>query len=106
VKRVLLLAVSFVLFSGFTLQWDAPTKYVDGTNIVGKTIYYDAWADGAKFVTRGTTTSAVVPDPGSGVAHLYEVAAIVDNVASAKAGFNWTSPLAQPAGPANLRMLP
>jgi len=106
-KRIVLLAIAFVLFSGFTLQWDAPTMYVDNTVIpVSKVIFYDAWVDNAKFLTRGTATSIVIPAPGSGVTHLYEVAAVVDNVSSARAGFQWTSPLEQPLNPVNLRVVP
>lgn len=105
-KRLLILLAAFVLFSGFTFQWDAPTTYVGGAPIVGKTIYYDAWDNNVKFLNRGTATSVTLPAPGSGVAHLYEVAAVVDNVSSARAGLNWTSPLEVPAGPGNLRVVP
>jgi len=106
-KRILLLVATFVLFSGFTLQWDAPTTYTDNTVIpASKTIYYDAWVDNARFLTRGTATSFAIPAPGSGVTHLYEVAAVVDNVSSARAGYTWTSPLEQPLNPVNLRVAP
>lgn len=107
-KKILVLLALFVATTSFafTLSWDAPTTYVDGSPIVGKTIFYDAWADGAKFLTKGTATSVALPAPGSGVTHLYEVTAIVDNVSSARAGFNWVSPLTQPGGPANLRVAP
>ena len=105
-KRLMMLLGMFLLFSGFTLQWDAPTTYVDGTPLTGKTILYDAWVDGAKFYDKGAATSVVLPAPGSGVAHLYVLTANVDNVSSDKVGFNWTSPLFQPVGPANLRVVP
>jgi len=108
-RRILLLIAAFVLFSGFTLQWDAPTTYTDNTLIPGtKVIYYDAWVDSTRFLTRGPATSVTIPAPGSGVTHLYEVPAIVDNVSSARAGFTWVSPLSQPQAPAapSLRIVP
>ena len=105
-KRLLMLVVAFFLFSGFTLQWDPVTTYVDGSTISGKTVMYDAWVDGTRFYLNGTATSVVIPAPGSGLTHLYEVAAKVDNVSSTRAGFSWTSPLFLPVGPANLRVVP
>jgi hypothetical protein len=107
-KKILVLLALFVATTSFafTLSWNAPTAYTDGTPLVGKTIYYDAWADGVRFYNHGTATSVTIPAPGSGLTHLYEVAAVVDNVSSARAGFSWTSPLVVPAIPGNLRVVP
>ncbi len=110
-KAILLLAVIVAVMStnagAFTLRWDPVTTYTDNTVIpITKTVFYDAWADGTRFLLNGTATSVVIPVPGSGVSHLYEVAAKVDNVSSVRAGFTWTSPLTQPGGPANLRVVP
>ena len=107
-KRLLLVVIVALspFIVGWTLQWDPVTTYTDNTTIVGKTVFYDAWVDGTRFYLNGTATSVVIPAPGSGLTHLYEVAAKVDNVSSARAGFNWTSPLATPVGPGNLRVVP
>jgi ABC-type glycerol-3-phosphate transport system permease component len=104
-KRLLMLLVAFVLFSGFTLQWDPVTTYTDNTAITNP-VTYKAWMDGTPTATGITATYVTISNYGSGVPHLLEVAASVDNVDSARAGLNWTSPLATPAHPLNLRVVP
>ena len=107
-KKIIVLLALFVATTSFafTLSWDSVTMYTDNTTIpVTKTVFYDAWADGTRILLNGVATSVTIPAPGSGVSHLYEVAAKVDNVSSAKAGFTWVSPLSLPGGPANLRVV-
>lgn len=102
----LLLAVGVILLSAsvagaWTLSWNAVTTYTDNTAITDP-VTYDAWADGAPIGTGITGTSVVIPDPGHGQAHFYEVAAVVNGVSSTRAGLNWTSPLGVPLPPSNL----
>ena len=108
VKALLVLGI-VVLWSpmvfGWTFQWGPVDKYTDNT-VITRPITYNTWLDNVPFGTGLTGTLIPIPSPGSGVNHLLEVAAVVDNVSSARAGLSWTSPLSQPGIPGGLQVVP
>lgn len=108
-SRILIFSLLLVLWApmafSWTLQWSPVTKYTDNT-VITRPVTYDTWVDNVSLDTGLTGISTTLPPPGSGVTHLYEVAAVVDNVSSTRAGLNWTSPLSQPEDPTGLLVVP
>ena len=110
VKRIVLVVLFLfvampMMAQAWTLQWNAVTNYTDGSAIA-KPVKYTVWADGAQIGVNVSATSFLLPAPGSGVLHLYEVAAVVDNVTGAKASVNFTSPYLTPAVPGAAVVVP
>ena len=104
-RLVMIVSVLCLLFAGeafaFNLSWNPVTQYTDNT-VIAAPVTYNAWADGVSIGTGITGVSVVIPDPGHGIAHYYEVAAVVNGVSSTRAGLDWTSPLGVPLPPSNL----
>lgn len=106
-RRLALLTILLLspLMVGWTLQWGQVTTYTDGSAI-SKPVKYTVWDNGVQIGSNVSTTSFLLPNPGSGVAHVYEVAAVVDNVTGGKASVNFTSPYQTPAVPAAPAVVP
>ena len=106
-KRLLMLLVSFLLFSGFTLSWDPVTTYLDGTPLTGKTVLYNVERGGAVVSAKQAETSLVFTT-GYGVSESFR---LQTELASGEKSawspvYSWTSPLGVPATPGNLRVAP
>ena len=106
-RRLALLTILLLspLIFGFTLTWQAVTTYTDGSAIV-KPVKYTVWDTGAQIGSNLSATSFLLPNPGSGVTHFYEVAAVVDNVTGGRAGVNFTSAYLTPATPGGVAVVP
>lgn len=106
-KRLLMLGVVFVLFSGFTLSWDPVTKYTDGSTIAGKTILYNVERGGAIVSTKQPGTSFVFTT-GYGASETFRVQTELASgeISTWSPAFGWTSPLGVPSNPLNLRVAP
>ena len=98
-----------VLAQAWTFQWGPTTKYTDGSTIT-RPVTYTVWDNSVSPtvpMTSGiTSTSYVLSGVGSGVAHRYEVAAVVDSVPSARVGVSWTSPFQVPETPGAVVVVP
>jgi hypothetical protein len=94
-----------IVAQAWTLQWGAVTQYTTG-EAISKPVKYTVWIDGTQAGNNISATSFLLPNPGSGVAHVYEVAAVVDNVTGGKASVNFTSPYLTPAAPGAVGVVP
>jgi hypothetical protein len=106
-KRLLMLTVAFLLFSGFTLSWDTVTTYTDGTPINDDSVVYDAWG-GATQIANGITGTSATFTAGKGVTATMKVRArlVRQGGVSDNSTLSWTSPLGLPSSPLNLRVAP
>jgi hypothetical protein len=106
-KRLILLAVGFVLFSGFTLSWDPVTTYTDGSTITGKTILYNVEQGGTVVSAKQAGTSFPFTT-GFGTTETFKVQTeLASGEKSAwSPAFGYTSPLGEPSNPLNLRVAP
>lgn len=106
-KRYVFLTILLLspLMIGWTFRWDAVTKYTDNTTIT-RPVTYTVWDTGTQIGNGISATSFLLPNPGSGVNHFYEVAAVVDNVMGGKASVNFTSPYQTPAVPGAPSVVP
>lgn len=117
-KRLLMLAFAFVLFSGFTLQWDPVTKNTDGSTIgaEAKGIFYQVEMDNTIASGSFTGTSWNIPAASAvrGSAHIFRARTVlgaVDNTGQPYRSawspvYGWTVPLVVPELPENLRVAP
>lgn len=107
-KRLLVLAGVFFLFSGFTLQWDPVTTYTDNTLIESdKTVLYNVERGGTVVSNKQAGTSFVFTT-GKGVLESFRVQAELSTGEKSDWSpiYGWTSPLGVPSGPQNLRVAP
>jgi len=105
-KRLILLAVGFVLFSGFTLSWDPTTTYTDGAPLTGKTVLYNVERGGTVVSAKQAGTSYPFTSSGYGVAESFRVQTELTSgeVSAWSPVYSWTSPLGEPSSPLNLRV--
>ena len=82
----------------YQVYWTPSTQYTDNTPIT-KQVAYSVFVDNVLVASGVLTTAQDLPAMGSGVAHRVEVAAVVDNVSSGRAGVDWTAPFLTPAMP-------
>ena len=106
-KKLALITVLLLspLMVGWTLQWGAVTRYTDNT-VITRPVSYAVWDTGTQIGAGVSATSFLLPNPGSGVTHFYEVAAVVDNVTGGRAGVNFTSAYLTPAIPGSPAVVP
>lgn len=106
-KRMLLLVMSFVLFSGFTLSWDPVTQYTDGGTITGKTIMYNVERGGTVVSAKQAAVSYVFTT-GYGVTETFRLQTELNTGEKSiwSPAYSWTSPLGIPSNPLNLRVAP
>lgn len=108
VLLILFVAVPIVA-QAWTLQWGPPTKYTDGSAIT-RPITYTVWDNSVSptvpLASGITVASYPLSGVGSGVAHRYEVAAVVDSIPSERVGVSWTSPFQVPETPGAAAVVP
>jgi hypothetical protein len=107
-KRLLMLVVGFVLFSGFTVSWDPVTTYTDNTLIEStKTVLYNVDRGGVIVSAKQAGTSFVFTT-GKGIGETFKLQAELNTGEKSvfSPPYSWTSPLGVPTLPSNLRVAP
>jgi len=100
----------FLLFSGFTLNWQAVTTYTDSTPIGPEAngVFYNVEMDGTQTATNIAATSWVIPAVAKKSAHTFRAQTVLGTgeVSAWTAPFAWTSPTANPVAPSGMSVTP
>lgn len=109
-KRLIMLVGMFLLFSGFTLNWQAVTTYTDNTVIGSEAngVFYNVEMDGSQTATKIAATSWAIPAVAKKSSHTFRAQTVLGTgeVSAWTTPFVWSSPQGSPAAPSGMSVTP